>query len=171
MPLNDYDKNLIQGMFFDDCTVAEVLKVVPYAAPSTMQSNFEAFGQVRKPSSALKQMGAPRKITTIMREFLMELLSHRNDPWQEELVFELWCGFDIVVSQPTISRLMAEEALSSKVNTRIASRQPVAQQGVYLERLSALMAEGIAAGIEPMEMLVYLDESAASEKALFRRRS
>lgn len=86
------------------------------------------------------------------------------------MAFELWCEFDVQPSQPTISRMM-KERLSSKVNTRIASRQSLAQQGVYEEMLAKLMARGHEVNIDPIEMLLYLDESAASEKVMFRRRS
>jgi transposase len=174
MPLNEHDKDLIQAMFYDDCDVNTVAAVVRHAPRSTlyrMQKNIELFGQVRRPSSALKRMGAPRKITPIMREYLIDLLSERNDLWQEELVFELWCQFDIAVNKSTICRLLKEQELTNKVNTRIASRQSSAQQGVYLEQLATLMGQGLNAGIEPMDMLVYLDESACSEKVMFRRRS
>jgi hypothetical protein len=116
-------------------------------------------------------MGAPRKITPVMRKYLIDLLSERNDLWQEELVFELWCQFDVAVNKSTICRLLKKQELSNKVNTRIASRQSNAQQGVYLEQLATLMGQGLDASIEPMDMLVYLDESACSEKVMFRRRS
>lgn len=174
MPLNEHDKDLIEAMFRDNCDVNTVCKVIPHAARRTvyrMYENIQHFGQVRKPSSALKKRGAPKKITPVMREYLMELLSARNDLWQEELVFELWCEFDIAVDQSTISRLLAEEELSNKVNTRVASRQSVAQQGVYLEELADLKSQGLTAGLDPIDMLVYLDESACSEKVMFRRRS
>ncbi|CAD0082815.1 unnamed protein product [Aureobasidium vineae] len=174
MPLNEHDKDLIEAMFRDNCDVNTVCKVIPHAARRTvyrMYENIQHFGQVRKPSSALKKRGAPKKITPVMREYLIELLSARNDLWQEELVFELWCEFDIAVNQSTISRLLAEEELSNKVNTRIASRQSVAQQGVYLKELADLMSRGLTAGLNPIDMLVYLDESACSEKVMFRRRS
>ncbi|TIA28579.1 hypothetical protein D6C78_10679 [Aureobasidium pullulans] len=154
MPLNDHEKDLIQAMFYDNCDVNTVSKVVPHA-----------------PRSTLYPHGAPRKITPLMREYLIDLLSEKNDLWQEELVFELWCQFDVVVDRLTISRLLKEEELSNKVNTRIASRQSNAQQGVYLEQLAELMGQGLDAGIDPMDMLVYLDESACSEKVIFRRRS
>jgi len=174
MPLNDHDKDLIQAMFRDNCDINTVLKVVPHAARRTvtrMQHNIELFGQVRKPSSALKKRGVPRKITPVMREYLMELLCHRNDLWQDELVFEIWCQFDVKVNRTTISRLLAEEDLSNKVNTRIAARQSASQQGVYLEELRDLMARGPEVGIDPADMVLFLDESAASEKVLFRNRS
>jgi hypothetical protein len=112
-----------------------------------------------------------RLLTPIMRVYAMELLAHRNDLWEEELAFELWCGFDITVSQPTISRMLKEERLSSKVNIRIASRRSAAEQGVYEEELAKLMAQGRGADINPMDMLLYLDESIASKKVMFRRRS
>ncbi|THZ35586.1 hypothetical protein D6C90_07294 [Aureobasidium pullulans] len=172
--LRGVERDLIQAMFHDDCDVNTVSKVMPHAPRSTlyrMQKNIDLFGQVRKPSSAIKRMGAPRKITPLMREYLIDLLSERNDLWQEELVFELWCQFDVAVDKSTISRLLKEEELSNKVNTRIASRQSNAQQGVYLEQLAELMGQGLDAGIEPMDMLLYLDESACSEKVMFRRRS
>jgi hypothetical protein len=59
MPLNEHDKDLIEAMFRDDCDVNTVLKVVPHAARRTvfrMQQNMELFGQVRKPSSAVKRL-------------------------------------------------------------------------------------------------------------------
>jgi transposase len=174
MPLNEHDKDLIQAMFYDDCDVNTVAAIVRHAPRSTlyrMQKNIELFGQVRRPSSALKQRGAPREITPIMREYLIDLLLERNDLWQEGLVFESWCQFDIAVNKSTICRLLKEQELTNKVNTRIASRQSSAQQGVYLEQLSTLIGQGLNAGIEPMDMLVYLDESACSEKVMFRRRS
>jgi hypothetical protein len=174
MPLNERDKTLIEAMFRDHCDVNTVLKVVPYAARRTlfcMQHNMELFGQVQKPPSAIKKRGRRRLLTPIMRVYAMELLAHRNDLWEEELAFVLWCEFDITVSQPTISRMLREERLSSKVNIRIASRRSAAEQGVYEEELAKLMAQGRRADIDPMDMLLYLDESAASEKVMFRRRS
>jgi transposase len=174
MPLSDHDKTLVEAMFRDDCDVNTVLKVVPHAARSTlywMQRNFEAAGHVQKPSTAIKQRGRRRKLTPIVRQYAMELLAHRNDLWQEELAFELWCEFDVEVSKSTICRMLKEERLSSKVNTRIASRRSAVEQGVYEETLAQLMARSHEANIEASEMLLYLDESAASEKVMFRRRS
>lgn len=136
-----------------------------------MRQNVIAFGQVRQPSSELKRMGAPHKITPEMRVCAMELLARRNDLWLEELAFGLWCEYDIEVFQPTVSRMMEGESLSSKVNTRIASRQSASQQGVYEETLAELTARGHEVNIDPIGMLLYLDESAASEEAMFHRRS
>jgi hypothetical protein len=161
-------------MFRDNCDINTVIKVVPHAARRTlfrMQHNMDLFGQVRKPSSAVKQRGRPRLLTPLMRVYAMELLAHRNDLWEEELAFELWCEFDITVSQPTISRMLKEERLSSKVNTRIANRRSIVEQGLYEEELAELMSQGHPIGVDPMYMLLYLDESAASEKVMFRRRS
>jgi transposase len=174
MPLNEHDKDVIQAMFYDNCDVNTVAAIVRHAPRSTlygMQKNIELFGQVRKSPSALKRMGGPHKITSIMRGYLIDLLLERNDLWQKELVFELWCQFDVAVNKSAICRLLKEEELSNKVNTRIASRQSNAQQGVYLEQLTTLMEQGLDAGIEPMAMLVYLAESACSEKVMFRCRS
>ena len=77
----------------------------------------------------------------------------------------------MAVDKSTTSRLLKEEELSNKVNTRIASRQSNAQQGVYLEQLAELMGQGLDAGIKPPDMLLDLHESACSEKVMFRRRS
>jgi hypothetical protein len=129
-------------MFRDHCDVNTVLKVVPYAARRTlfrMQHNMELFGQVQKPPSAIKKRGRRCLLTPIMRVYAMELLAYTNDLWEEELAFELWCEFDITVSRPTISRMLKEEKLSSKVNIRIASRLSAAEQGVYEEELAKLM--------------------------------
>ena len=93
MPLNEHEKDLIQAMFYDDCDVNTVSQVVPHTPRSTlyrMQKNLS--GQVRKPSSAIKRMGAPRKITPLMCEYLIDLLPEKNDLWEEELLFE--CGVD-----------------------------------------------------------------------------
>jgi hypothetical protein len=88
-------------------------------------------------------------------------------------VFELWCQLDVSVTGSTVSRLLKTARISNKVNTRIASRRDPVQQGIYQERLAELVAQGVASGAvaDPVEMLQYLDESAASEKVLFRRRS
>jgi hypothetical protein len=67
--------------------------------------------------------------------------------------------------------MLKEERLSSKVNTRIADRRSVVEQGLYEEALAELMAQGRLVDVDPMDMLLYLDESAASEKVMFRRRS
>jgi hypothetical protein len=67
--------------------------------------------------------------------------------------------------------MLKEERLSSKVNTRIADRRSVVEQGLYEEALAELMAQGRPVDVDPMDMLLYLDESAASEKVMFRRRS
>jgi hypothetical protein len=64
MPLNEHDKDLIEAMFRDDCDVNTVLKVVPHAARRTvarMQQNIGLFGQVRKPSLAVKRRGIHRR--------------------------------------------------------------------------------------------------------------
>jgi hypothetical protein len=66
--------------------------------------------------------------------------------------------------------MLKEERLSSKVNIRIASRRSAAEQGVHEEELAKLMVAGRGADIDPMDMLLYLEESAASEKMMFRRR-
>lgn len=90
MPLNEHDKDLIQAMFYDDCDVNTVAAIVRHAPRSTlygMQKNIELFVQVRKSPSALKRMGGPRKITPVMRGYLIDLLLERNDLWQKELVF------------------------------------------------------------------------------------
>lgn len=174
MPLNDHDKAVVEAMFNDNCDVNTVLKVVPHAARRTlyrMQQNMDCFGRVSKPPTALKRRGRRHVITPVMRQYAMELLAHRNDLWLEELAFELWCEFDVEVSKPTVSRMLKEERLSSKVNTRIANRRSVVEQGVYEEALAELMARGREVDIDPMDMLVYLDESAASENVMFRRRS
>jgi transposase InsO family protein len=42
---------------------------------------------------------------------------------------------------------------------------------MYMEELNALIGRGLKDGIDPMEMLVFLDKSAYSEKAMFRNRS
>lgn len=176
MKLSDHDKKLIEAMFIDDCTVPNVQKVFPQAHRSSLsllKRNFDCFGTVWEPNNAKKTRGRHSKIKPYMHEWLIDLLAFRNDLWQEELVFELWCQFDITVDRSTISRLLKNASLSNKVNTRIASRRDPVQQGVYQEHLAELMREGIAGGAvdDPVDMLLYLDESAASEKVLFRRRS
>jgi hypothetical protein len=82
MPLNGHDKDLIQAMFYDDCDVNTVAAVTRHAPRSTlyrMWKSTELFGQVRRPSLALKRMGALRKIMPVMREYLIDLLLERND--------------------------------------------------------------------------------------------
>ncbi|KAI4767725.1 hypothetical protein E4T52_17132 [Aureobasidium sp. EXF-3400] len=147
MKLSDHDKKLIEAMFIDDCTVPNVQKVFPQAHRSSLsllKRNFDCFGTVWEPNNAKKTRGRHSKIKPYMHEWLIDLLAFRNDLWQEELVFELW-----------------------------SSRRDPVQQGVYQEHLAELMREGIAGGAvdDPVDMLLYLDESAASEKVLFRRRS
>lgn len=67
--------------------------------------------------------------------------------------------------------MLKEERLSSKVDIRIASGRSTAEQGVYEEDLAEPMAQGPRADIDLMDMLLYLDESAASKKVMFRCRS
>ena len=138
-----------------------------------MRQNFENFGQAQKLPNARKRLGRPRVIIPIMRKWLVRLLVLRNDLYEKELVSELWCAFEIVVHRTTVGRLLQEEDFSSKVNTRIAAQQDPIRQGIYLEDLHKLLLEGRQArgGDDPTEMLLYLDESAASEKVLFRRQS
>lgn len=129
MPIAEDDKDFIQAMFRDNCNVPTVHKVFPRAPLTTlkrMKVNFDCFGVVRKPDSARKTRGRPRKITALMSEWLIDLLSFRNDLWEEELVFELWCQFDISVDRSTISRLLKRADLSNKINSRIASRRDAA---------------------------------------------
>lgn len=176
MVLSGDDRNFIQDMFRDDCTASTVRKVFPHAPKTTIQwlkVNFDCFGAVRKPASALERRGPRCKIDGPIHEWLIELLSLRNGLWLEELVFELWCQFEVEVHKTTISRLLESDALSPKINTRIAQKRDPIQQGVYEEKLAELMAEGATSGAveDPVDMLLYLDESAASEKVLFRPRS
>lgn len=66
MPLNDYDKDLVQAMFRDDCNVPTVRKVVPHATTSTLnriEGDVDLIGAVWKPVPARKWMEASRKIT------------------------------------------------------------------------------------------------------------
>jgi hypothetical protein len=176
MSLSEDDKDFIQAMFLDDCTVPTVSKVFPQVPRSTlrwMKINIDCFGTVRKPASAKKQRGRRHKIDGPMHVWLIELLALRNDSWLEELVFELWCQFGVEVHKSTISRLLKSDALSNKINSRIALKRDPIQQGVYEEKLAELMAEGPVTGAveNSVDMLLYLDESSASEKVLFRRRS
>lgn len=149
MALSEDDKDFIQAMFRDHCTAATVRKVFPQAPKTTIQwlkVNFDCFGTVRKPSSALKRRGPRRTIDGPMHEWLIELLSLRNDTWLEELIFGLWCQFGVEVHKFTISRLLKSDALSNKINTRIAQKRNLIQQGIYEEKLAELMAEGVASG-------------------------
>jgi hypothetical protein len=109
-------------------------------------------------------------IKPFMEPWIIDLLAARNDMWIEELAFEIWCQCDVAVSERTVRRLLRNNRLSNKVNTRIASKQCDVQQGLYLEELATIL-EQCADGEDPMEMLVYVDESACSEKSMFRRRS
>lgn len=97
-----------------------------------------------------------------MEPWIIDLLAARNDMWIEELAFEIWCQCDVAVSERTVRRLLRNNRLSNKVNTRIASKQCDVQQGLYLEELATIL-EHCADGEDPMEMLVYVDESACSE--------
>jgi len=176
MKLSDHDKKVIEAMFNDDCSVPTVQKVFPQAHRSSLsllKRNFDCFGTVWKPQNARKAMGRPSKIMPYLYEWLIDLLAFRNDLWQEELVFELWCQSDVSVNRSTISRLLKTARVGNKVDTRIASRRDPVQQGIYQEQLAELMAQGVASGAvaDPVDMLLYLDESAASEKVLFRQRS
>jgi arginine repressor len=92
-----------------------------------------------------------------MHECVVDLLVHRDELRLEELVFEFWCEFDMTVSQSTVSRMLKQEQLKSKVYTRTAHHHSVVKQGIYEEQLAQLMARGHEIRVDPMEMRVYLD--------------
>jgi len=152
-------------MLKDDCAVKVVKMVMPYTSKDAIyrrRKNLECFGTTIKPPEACRRMGRPPKITTPMIKYVRELLATRNDLWQDEVVWEVFVKFDVLVNQSTISRLIKKElAFSKKVNTRVASQGDYVERGVYLEQVRQYSAE----------MLVYLDESNNSEKTLFRRTS
>ncbi|KAI5269516.1 hypothetical protein E4T47_06998 [Aureobasidium subglaciale] len=103
-----------------------------------------------------------------MTEWLIDLFTFHNDPREEELAFELWCQFDVTVNRSTVSRLLKNQSLTNKVNTRIASRRDSAQQGVYQERLAEVLREGVATGAvdDPAEMLSLIGHPAFTTSKL-----
>jgi hypothetical protein len=131
-----------------------------------MQHDMELSGHVDKLSTANKPREFPCKNTPIMHARVVDLLVHRDELRLEELVFELWCKFDMTVSQSSVSQMLKQERLKSKVHTRIAHHHSVIKQGIYEEQLAQLMARGHEIRIDPMDMRVYLDGWAASEMAI-----
>lgn len=164
MPMTVEEEKLIDGLFKDDFSVRMVRMLMPELSQSSLyyqQNNFHSFGVTKMPAYARKRTGRPPKITEPIEDWLIQLLSERNDLWQEEMCFELWVKFDVVINRSSLSRFMKTHKISKKVNTRIAAQQDPVAIGVYLEEISQFAAQQI----------VYVDESNSSEKVLFRRTS
>ena len=100
-------------------------------------------------------------INPVMGEFLTQLLVMDNEMWHEELIFELFLEFNVLVSQPTMSRFTTKLKLSKKVGTRRAAQQDWTARCLFDNELASI----------PAEDLVYLDESYGSERTLLRKRA
>lgn len=136
----------------------------PHAPTSTIYRNWEnwrAYGSVRRPKEACLKPGPKNLITPVMSDWLIDRIAQTNDMWQAEMMFDLFVEFDVSVCQKTMSRFLQDESLSKKVATRVAAQQDWLTRCCY-----ELEVKDIAA-----EDLVYVDESYASEKVMFRRSS
>ena len=162
MPLNEFDDLWVEEMFRKDLTVDQVLVAIPKASRSAvyrMLANWRTFGKVRRPKEVRGRRGPARIITDEMEEYLVDLLSEKPDLWQEELVFEVFVKFEVLVSRLTIAKALKRIAHTKKVATRIAGQR----DAILRARYEAEMRQ------YSEEQLLFVDESNVSEKTMFRR--
>lgn len=82
MPLSESDRNAIKAMFIDSYNILTIKKVFPLATDTTfryIKENFNNFRLVRKPPSTLKRIGRDLILEPYMQEYLIELLTVRNN--------------------------------------------------------------------------------------------
>lgn len=162
MRLDPHDDRWVEEMFRAGFSVRAVHSVLPEASRSALyrkRRNLFTFGAVSRPKEACVPSGRRQLITPEMEDWIVDLLAQKGDIWQEELIYELFHEFNVVVSQAVISRFMQRIRFSKKVNTRIAAQRDQAARDAFEVTVRQYEAE----------QLLYVDESSVSEKTLFRR--
>ena len=115
------------------------------------------FGSIQNPK--LCKAGRPPVLNAEMKEELGWLLVQRPDYYQEELQFYFLDNWHVWIHQSTISRAVTSLDLTWKVSQFRAAQQSNLLRDIYLMRIRELTAD----------MLVFADESAASDKTLDRK--
>ena len=162
MVLDDIDEQWVQEMFEQGFDVKSVLEVLPHASRSAIYrklQNFRTFGATRRPLAARARKGRRRLITEHIETFLVELLAQKSDLWQDEMIFEVWSKFGVLVSQSTMSLVLKRLRWSKKVAVRVAAQRDQVERARYEHEVRTYSEE----------MLLFVDESNVGEKTLFRR--
>lgn len=112
-----------------------------------------------RPKEAYVRKGPKYAITPTIEQQLLSLVSQKGDLQQEELVFELFVYFGIVVNRSTVSRFLKRKMFLKKVVVRIATQRDFIIRGLYKQTISQFT----------LEDLIFVNESVVSKKTLFRR--
>lgn len=121
-----------------------------------IRNNLVSYGSVRKPY--YRQLGRARKLSKADEDALFEWLLYEGWRNQDEVVFWLWQERDVIVSQPTVSRLLKRRNWTRKELRRISLNRSEALRRAYRDDVRHFAAED----------LIFLDESIFNEKTGWR---
>jgi transposase len=120
--------------------------------------NLLAFGTHTAPR--VTKLGRPLAIFPAARVGLRAFVESKPWAYQDEMQYELFDSFDLIVSQSTISKTLHAMKISRKSLRRVASERSQLCRDTYFLAVSDFTHD----------QLVFLDESAANEHIMWRKR-
>ena len=118
--------------------------------------NLSKHGSPRAPTR--RKLGRPRRLTEADEDVLFEHLLRHGWLRQEEMRFWLWCERGVLVSQPTMSRIISRRKWSRKEMRWLSLNRSEGLRKAWREEMRRYIAED----------LVFLDESIFNEKTGWR---
>ena len=159
-PLSHAVKNRIEQHIRDGRSVATIVEIEGVSKNSVYRitDNILAFGTHTAPRVSKK--GPPFKIFPAARVGLRAFIESKPWAYQDEMQYDLFDRFGLCVSQPTISKTLRAMKISRKSLRREASERSQICRDRYFLEVSNFTHD----------MLVFLDESAANEHTMWRKR-
>lgn len=121
-----------------------------------IQSNMLRYGSVSKPHYRI--LGRSRKLSAADEDAVFAWLLQEGWRCQDEIISWLWMERGIIVSQPTISRMLWRRRWNRKMLRRIALQRSESLRQAYLDDIRQFAAND----------LIFLDESIFNEKSGWR---
>ena len=159
-PLSDAHKDRIQQHILNGLAVASIVSVEGVGKSTTYRiiDNLLAFGTHTAPR--MTKRGRPFAIFPAARIGLRAFIESKPWAYQDEMQYDLFDGFDLLVSQSTISKTLHSMKISRKSLRREALERSQICRDAYFLEVSKFTHD----------MLVFLDESAANEHTMWRKR-
>lgn len=121
-----------------------------------IQANLFRYGSIRPPR--FRKLGRDRKLSSADEEALFQYLLGSGWCHQDEMIYWLFNERGVLVSQPTISRLLRRRGWNRKEMKRISLDRSEELRRSYLDVIRQFAADD----------LVFLDESIFNEKTGWR---
>lgn len=125
-----------------------------------IKRKLESFDHHSTPKE-LDRRGRPTAITPAAVIGLKAYLDHRPWAYQDEMIAYLYDDWNLLCSQPTVSRTLRSNRISRKIIQREALERSQQCRDDYMVSISELS--------NPQHQLCFLDESAANEHTCHRK--